>query len=93
MKVLAVKDSKVGIFLRPVFAVHLAEAMRSFEDAVRQGDSVFSRHPNDYALYHLGEFDDTQGKFTMLDNPVEMMTARFVVDTTRPSQLPLAAAN
>lgn len=80
IKVLAVKDHKVGIFMKPVFDLHLGSAIRSFEDACSV-EGNFARHPNDYSLFELGEFDQLTGIFTQLDVPNLLISARQCVDS------------
>lgn len=36
-------------------------AVRNFEHAVRQPDSLLASHPNDYSLFRVGQFDDETG--------------------------------
>lgn len=64
MKVFAVFDGAVSAFERPFFARSSAEAIRSFEDAVTDPNSPFSKHPVDFALFCLGDFDDVGGVFS-----------------------------
>ena len=37
-------------------------AIRSFSDAVQDQDSAFNKHPEDYSLWEIGEFDDQTGE-------------------------------
>lgn len=64
LKVFAVFDSAVTAFERPFFARHAAEAIRSFEDAVRDPQSPFIKHPLDFTLFQLGDFNDVSGEFS-----------------------------
>ena len=36
-------------------------AIRAFSDAVNDPQTVLSRHPGDYVLYQVGEFNDSDG--------------------------------
>lgn len=66
MKMLAfcVYDEKVQAYMAPFFAPTLGHAARSFEDTVTgsQGASLVSKHPEDFSLYHVGEFDEISGE-------------------------------
>ena len=66
MKMFSVKDSKSGIFFQPFFFRTIPEAIRSFTDEANSdpANSMISKHPSDYALYSLGDFDDTTGDFS-----------------------------
>lgn len=93
MKVFAVKDHKVGIFMKPVFDHHAGSAIRGFEDVVRSGDSPFSRHPNDFTLFELGSFDENNGVFKCLEHPIELLSARQVVDLGKAGQIEMKGLN
>lgn len=56
-----VVDVKVGAYLLPFFMRSNAEAIRAFGDAVNDSSTQFYRHPEDYCLFCIGEFDDSTG--------------------------------
>jgi len=62
--VFAVHDTKVNAFMPPFTMRSRGEAVRSFMDAVSDGQSSFCKHPEDFALWSLGEWDDGSGMFT-----------------------------
>lgn len=57
----SVMDTKVGAFAAPFICRTKGEAIRSFTEARRDQNSMVSKHPADYRLYCIGEFDDGQG--------------------------------
>lgn len=57
----AVKDEAVGAFMAPFVCRSQGEAIRSFSDAVADPKMEFGRHPADYGLYVVGEWDDHAG--------------------------------
>lgn len=65
-KVCAVRDSAMEAFLRPFFVPTTNMAARSFVDEVNRNaeDNAMYKHPDDYTLYCLGEFDEETGIFT-----------------------------
>lgn len=66
LKIVAVRDRAADVFAQPVFVGSLGAAMRSFGDEINrkvEGNALAS-HPEDYDLYHLGEYDDTDGSFS-----------------------------
>lgn len=67
-QVVSVYDRAADAFGRPVFALALGQAIRSFQDEINRNerDNTMHAHPEDYDLFHLGEFDDATGKFTNL---------------------------
>lgn len=59
--VMSVFDSKVGAFANPFCVRTKGEAHRSFEDACKDENLPFKKHPADFALFHIGSFDDNDG--------------------------------
>ncbi|WNK13693.1 MAG: nonstructural protein [Microvirus sp.] len=64
--VVSVKDSAMQQYMRPFYVPALGAAVRSFSDEVnRKGeDNQMYRHPDDYELWVLAEFDDETGRFS-----------------------------
>lgn len=60
----AVRDRQLDAFMRPFTAATTGQAMRAFMDEVNRPDSEMHKHPEDYELYHLGDFDDDTGALT-----------------------------
>lgn len=84
-KMFAVKDAKVGEFLQPFRMRTTAEAVRAFMDLVADKDTQFHRHPEDFFLCELGEWDSESGLFENKVPPVVLGSAndyhpRYQVD-------------
>ncbi len=62
-------DSKSEIFHTPMFLKTRAEAIRAFSDEANRPDSAIFKHPGDYTLFCLGEFDLESGLITPLTTP------------------------
>lgn len=80
LQVFSVFDVAAGAFGRPIFLPTNGVAMRSFTDEVnkeRPENNMFY-HPADFHLWHLGSFDDSVGKFTLLDIGVRLATGSDV---------------
>lgn len=60
----SVFDSALGAFMRPFATPSIGAAVRSFGDEIKRPDSEMGRHPTDYQLFTVGEFDDVTGQFT-----------------------------
>lgn len=71
-------DSKVGVYQMPFFSQADAAAARTFADAVKQGDSLMSRHPEDFVLIRIGDVEDSTGVVTTPVTPVEVFRGRDV---------------
>lgn len=63
-KVCAVWDAKLEEYGQPFFVRAIGEAIRSFGDEVKRPDANnnLSKHPEDFTLDHLGEFDSETGE-------------------------------
>ena len=69
----AIKDAK-STFMPCNADLNDACAIRNFEHAVRQPDSLLRSHPNDYALYRVGTYDNEVGVITSV-SPVQLCDA------------------
>jgi len=67
LKMFSVFDKAVGAYMQPFFAPSVGAAIRMFSDAVADKDSNLGRHPGDYTLFHVGDFDDSSGLTSSLD--------------------------
>lgn len=65
--VCAVYDSAAQVYSNPpLFVPSVAVATRSFTDEVRRVDpqNQLNKHPEDFVLFHLGEYDDETGELS-----------------------------
>lgn len=64
-QVLAVRDRTADVFGVPMFQVSIGVAIRGFADEVNRvhENNMLNRHPEDFDLYHLGTYEDGQGRF------------------------------
>lgn len=70
----SIRDVKTG-FLPPTYDVNDQSAVRNFEHACLNGDSLFFSHAEDYSLFALGSFDTDTGRIYSDDNPTELVSA------------------
>lgn len=61
LKVFSVFDIKADKYMTPFFMGATGEAVRAFKDLAMNRDSLVGRHPEDYKLIQIGEFDDSTG--------------------------------
>lgn len=89
LRVFSIRDSKIDAFMRPFFAQTTQEGMRIWEDSINQGDTGFSRHPEDYCLFELGTFDPYTGSIEAYIQPKSLgLAAEFIrtpVQQTQPN--------
>lgn len=70
MKVIvALKDTAARVFGTPFFVQATAQAVRSLRDEVNSKESTsdVNRHPDDFELYMVGEFDEDSGVVTSIE--------------------------
>jgi hypothetical protein len=63
LKMFTVYDDKAKAYLPPFFQPTTEMAVRVFDDTVNSVDHSFSKHPGDYTLFEVAEFDDAKGHF------------------------------
>lgn len=63
-KMFAAYDSAAKAYLSPFQLPREEMAIRAFTDVVNSANHDFANHPEDYALFLLGEFDNRTGQFT-----------------------------
>ena len=74
-KIFAIHDDKAQCFSNPFFLPHRGLAIRNFSDLVVDPQSNVSKHPSDFKLYQIGEYDDCSGGLSPLAQPEFIATA------------------
>lgn len=70
MKIITCYDSKTESYLNPLTYMTNADAIRAFSDEVKDSNSRLNKHPEDYSLILIGEFDQFSGKLTSCDHVI-----------------------
>lgn len=73
----SIRDAKTG-FLNITLDQSDAAAIRGFEHATRNADSLFFTHPSDYSLFKIGEFNTDTGVITSCVPEVLVHATDFV---------------
>ncbi|WNK13123.1 MAG: nonstructural protein [Microvirus sp.] len=65
-QVCSVYDSASRLYGQPFFVPAVAAAVRSVGDEANRADkdNALYQHPEDFSLFHLGSFDDSEGCFS-----------------------------
>lgn len=79
LKIYAVYDKKSVAYNNPFYFPQKGQAIRGFEDAVNDPNSMLNKHPEDFALFEIGEWNDTTGVITPLPNPIPVEEALNVI--------------
>lgn len=72
----AIFDNKATAFLQPAMMANDEVAKRSFAMACRNENDPFVEFADDYTIYHIAEYDDSNGQYTNLDMPKPIINAR-----------------
>ncbi len=67
LEVFVIYDSKSEIYEAPFCQRTKGEAVRTFIDLVNNPKSLVSQHPEDYTLFHVGQYDNSKGTHTNLN--------------------------
>jgi len=70
--VYAVFDTKSGAFASPFVMPTHAMAIRGFADHCKDPNSMAGKHPLDFALFHIGEYEDSNGVLAPQVPPVSL---------------------
>lgn len=75
----AVRDSAAVAYAPPMTFPTIGIASRTFRDEVHREESMLFKHPEDYTLFKIGEFDDETG---MLEpcTPEQLLRAQDMKD-------------
>lgn len=75
-KVFAVRDNTAELYNLPYYAPTTGSGKRLFSDTVNDKTSMLAKHPDDFELFELGEYDDVHAEFISNGSPVSLGTAR-----------------
>lgn len=89
VKVFSLYDSKAKNFGPPFYMQTRGMAVRALSDLVQDNNSMVARHPEDFVLYQVGEYDDATAEF-INKNPHELISMASDFKKTNPIQEPTA---
>ncbi len=70
--IFAVYDSKSEMFNQPMFLKAKGEAIRAFSDEANRPDSAIYKHPGDYTLFCIGDYNVDTGLLVPLPTPTSL---------------------
>ena len=86
LRVYTIYDSLTKTYSNPFYSINDNVAKRSFCDLVQDVGSLVAKHPEDYRLCYLADYDDALGRFQPAEQPVPICDAMlFVTSQTRRS--------
>ncbi len=66
MQMFSVYDTKTAAYFSPIYFNTVGQAVRVFEDSVADPEHIFNRHAEDFNLFHIGSFNDSDCSFDLL---------------------------
>jgi hypothetical protein len=81
--VFAVLDVKAKAYMQPFFSPNRATAVRALAVAMRDAGSLIGKHPEDFALFEIGSFEDGSGVLTGAPGPSHVCTAVSLTGDSR----------
>lgn len=64
----SIYDTKTETYGIPVAYSKDGEALRAFMDLIDQGDSIYSKHPEDFALVYIGQYNMDKGELMLIES-------------------------
>lgn len=72
LQIFTVYDSKAEAYLPPFYLSTKGQAIRAFTDTANDPNHTFYKHPEDYTLFLLGQFEDGNASFHLQKTPIAM---------------------
>lgn len=83
LKLVSIYDAKAEVYSAPIGFPTLGMAERSFVDEVNNPQSNYNKHPEDFTLFHVGDYDQTTGQTENRETPYSLGVA-LVFKKTEP---------
>lgn len=90
LKVYAIRDAATDSYQRLLCSISRGEMVRSFIDVCNDPNAPFQKHPNDYLLFELGEWDSQSGDFKQYKTPVMLGSANDFLHKQKSNTVPAA---
>lgn len=80
LRAYSIKDEKSLSFNTPFFALSDGVAIRNFSDLVHDQQSLVARHPEDFSLWLIACFDETEGTLIPVERKHLIDASAFVAE-------------
>lgn len=82
-KIFTVYDSKAEAYMSPFYMQSTGAAIRAFSDTAADPSSQIAKHPSDYTLFEIGEFDDATAEISLLTAKKSLGVAVEFINQTK----------
>lgn len=69
LNIYSIYDDAANAYMPPFFMHNHGLATRAFSDNANNKESQIGQHPEQFALFHIGTFDDENGKIESFETP------------------------
>lgn len=80
--VLTIFDLKAKAYLQPFMSQTLGTAIRQITDCLTDANHQFAKHPQDYTLFHIYDFDDTTAIYTPVPDQAPIKLIELLATAT-----------
>jgi len=70
IEIFSIHDNKASAYLPPFNLPTTQMAVRTFTDTLNDPNHAFAKHPEDYTLFHIGTFDDSNAVIELKQSKV-----------------------
>ena len=84
--IFSVYDEKAETYSLPLTHSSVQVAIRSFTAAVKNPQSFIHQFPSDYALYHIGSFDEDTSEIKSFSQPRFIVRASEIMNSLKENQ-------
>jgi hypothetical protein len=84
-QIYCIHDACANAYLKLMFSPNQGLILRSLVDELSRPDSDFLRHPDDYTLFLMGEWDDVTGDIKPLTTPKKIGRINEFIPNNTPS--------
>lgn len=81
-KMYSVRDAKTETYNPPWYKLTHGQAERDFKTMTNDSKSPIYQYPEDFDLYYVGEYNESNGKLSSLDTPQHVAKAISMKDPT-----------
>jgi len=79
LQMFSIYDVKAETYSQPIAAPTVTAMMRILGDVLAEGQHAYAKHPEDYVLFHLGEFDVSTGIIDLFGAPNSLVPLKTLV--------------
>lgn len=93
MNLYSIYDNKALVYAIPFCAANHATALRMFGSACEDRGTNLNKYPNDFCLYCIGEFDDSNGMVITNTTHINLGLAAQFSNDVNPKPVNLLTSN